>query len=71
MLTDGVPPWPKKHTNDTGFVRISTSSDRTEMFIKKYLKTKKLEHFGFRLIIFEHFGYFPHIWGDVRSDNDV
>ena len=30
---------------DPGFVRFRSRSDRTEMFIKKYLKTKKLQHF--------------------------
>ena len=28
-----------------GFVVFRTSSDRTEIFMKKYGKTKKLEHF--------------------------
>ena len=41
---DLVPPWTLfLKTKDPGFVRIMTSSDRTEIFIKKYLKTKKLQ----------------------------
>ena len=36
---------PRLDTKDPGFVRIRSRSDRSENFIKNYLKTKKLEHF--------------------------
>ena len=32
-------------TEDPGFVRIRTSSDRTDFFMEKYAETKKLERF--------------------------
>ena len=41
----GTPVDPRQETKDPGFVRFRSRSDRTEIFIKKYLKTKKLQHF--------------------------
>ena len=42
---------PFLETKDPGFVRIRTSSDRTEIFIKNDFKTKKLERSPGRLQI--------------------
>ena len=36
----GYPLGPKKHTKDPGFVRIRTSSDRTEIFMENIQKQK-------------------------------
>ena len=38
---------PRLGTKDPGFVRIRSRSDRSEICIKTYLKTKKLERFPY------------------------
>ena len=42
----GTPVDPRLGTKDPGFVRIRSRSDHSEIFIKKYFKTKKLEDFS-------------------------
>ena len=38
-------PWTRLDSIDSRFVRFRSRSDSNEFFMKKYLKTKKLEHF--------------------------
>ena len=50
---------PRPDTKDPGFERFRTRSYHTEMFMKKYSKTKKLEDFSQgKIFVLEFFDVF-------------